>query len=60
MNKKIERSKTTRRPYRKPQLEKVGLVPEEAVLSACKVAQGPGPGTGRCNRPMPGCYTIGS
>ena len=29
-------TKTTRRPYSKPQIEKVQLVPEEAVLQGCK------------------------
>lgn len=27
-----------RKPYQKPQISKIKLVPEEAVLTACKVA----------------------
>ncbi|MEW5868422.1 MAG: hypothetical protein AB1894_04045 [Chloroflexota bacterium] len=30
----------TRKAYQKPRLEQVRLVPEEAVLSACKTADG--------------------
>jgi hypothetical protein len=33
----IKEGKTNRRPYRKPQLEQVDLVSEEAVLAACKL-----------------------
>ena len=36
----------TRRPYRKPRIERVRLQPEEAVLSACK-----NPGWGPCAPP---------
>jgi hypothetical protein len=50
-------SRKTRRPYRKPQMEQVQLVAEEAVLAACsKVNTGPkegqlcGQGGGTCNR----------
>jgi len=31
-----------RRPYQKPRLEKVSLVPEEAVLGGCKTLTGGG------------------
>ena len=48
-------TKTTKQPYRKPQLEQVQLVPEEAVLAACKNSATPGkndiacrPGTSAC------------
>ncbi len=43
--KKTEKStetKTTRQPYIKPQMEKVQLVPEEAVLVSCKIGGGGG------------------
>jgi len=33
---KEKEEKKTRRPYRKPKLERVQLVAEEAVLTACK------------------------
>jgi len=38
-------TRTNKRPYRKPQLEQVRLVLEEAVLQGCKVAGGTGPAT---------------
>jgi hypothetical protein len=37
MSQKNNTGKTNRRTYRKPQLEQVQLVVEEAVLEACKV-----------------------
>ena len=41
---KTTETKTTRRPYRKPQLEQVQLAIEEAVLQGCKAEKvGPGP-----------------
>ena len=40
----------SRRPYRKPQLEQVQLVAEEAVLVGCKTKrQIGGPDAGPCN-----------
>ena len=47
-----EKRETTRgrRPYRKPQLEQVQLVAEEAVLAQCKVKGGSGPGGGNCRQ----------
>ena len=38
-----------RRPYRKPQLEQVQLVAEEAVLVGCKTKRATGPDAGPCN-----------
>lgn len=52
MTGKKSADKTKRRMYRKPQLEEVQLVVEEAVLEACKVKSG-GPGGFICN-PKPG------
>ena len=43
-----ETAKAARRPYRPPQLEKVELVVEEAVLQMCKVGQKRGPGGDTC------------
>jgi hypothetical protein len=51
MSQKNNTGKTTRRMYRKPRIEKVQLVVEEAVLETCKV-KASGPVTG-CN-PKPG------
>lgn len=48
----IEKEKlmrTNRRPYSKPEIEQVQLIPEEAVLTSCKTSTG-GPG-----RPGVGC-----
>lgn len=39
-----------RKPYQKPEIKQVDLVPEEAVLSACKLDTGIGTG------PAPNCY----
>jgi hypothetical protein len=39
----------SRRPYRKPQLEQVKLVAEEAVLVGCKTKKATGPDAGPCN-----------
>ena len=46
--KKLE-TKTERRAYRRPQIEEVPLVPEEAGQTACKVPGTAGPGVGACN-----------
>jgi hypothetical protein len=45
-----ENVKLTKRPYRKPQLERVQLKTEEAVLAACKARDGliNAWGTGEC------------
>jgi hypothetical protein len=53
-------SHRSRKPYQKPQVQMVKLVPEEAVLAMCKadVVQG-GPGHPLC-RPIGPCVTIGS
>ena len=42
-----------RRPYRKPQLEQVQLVAEEAVLMGCKNSTGTAQNKTPCN--APGC-----
>jgi hypothetical protein len=51
-----------KRPYEKPEIKQVALRPEEAVLAACKSAQGSGgggPGGGNCRTPQP-CSSLGS
>ena len=45
-----------RKPYRKPEAVRVPLRPEEAVLGACKIASGSGPG-GACGLT---CVSAGS
>lgn len=48
-----------RKPYRKPELRKVMLKPDEAVLGYCKTDNKRGPGIGVCDSPVR-CYVIGS
>ena len=65
MNSKVKETKMTRRPYRKPQFEKVRLVPEEAVLTNCKTnATTVGPGSFQIYCSNPGgqnrCSVLGS
>jgi hypothetical protein len=40
-----------KKPYVKPQVRRVMLRPEEAVLASCKTAKVSGPGQKRCNTP---------
>jgi hypothetical protein len=47
-----------RKPYKQPQLTRVELRPEEAVLGHCKAA-GNGPASPGCASPVP-CNTPGS
>lgn len=49
----------TKKPYEKPQLTRVLLRPEEAVLGACKTSTVHGPAQTKCTQPVP-CNTIGS
>lgn len=60
MTKKTE-TKRARRSYRKPQLEQVRLVAEEAVLTNCKAVSGgsPNKATGQCNVGVL-CLSLGS
>lgn len=48
-----------RKPYVKPEITKVDLTPEEAVLGACKNGARSGPAQPRCNFPS-ACSTMGS
>ena len=54
MTKKSGEIRTHRRQYRKPQLEQVKLVLEEAVLQTCKTRTSAGPSmtcsVGTCNK----------
>jgi hypothetical protein len=52
----VEPAERRRRAYEPPELQKVPLRPEEAVLGSCKVASGSGPGA-TCGL---GCSTVGS
>ncbi|NLF13098.1 MAG: hypothetical protein GX597_15030 [Anaerolineaceae bacterium] len=48
-----------RKPYVKPEMERIQLVPEEAVLGGCKTTSGGGIGTdfpsGNCVTATPYC-----
>lgn len=50
-----------RRPYDRPEMERVRLVPDEAVLGGCKISSGGGVGTeipaGNCQTVTPACVT---
>ena len=58
MTKKTKRSES-RRPYTKPLIEKVQLVPEEAVLAACKTGSS-GPHQNHPCQHQGQCYNPGS
>jgi hypothetical protein len=47
-----------RRPYEPPQILRISLRPEEAVLGHCKIASSSGPVSGSCAALL--CRTIGS
>jgi hypothetical protein len=49
----------SRRPYVAPEVRKVHLRPEEAVLGNCKSASANGPGNAQCTVPS-SCFTSGS
>ncbi len=50
----METKEKKRKNYKKPQINQVNLIIEEAVLAACKTGLGaPGLGTQDCNHP--GC-----
>ncbi len=49
----------SKKPYVKPQVTRVLLKPEEAVLGACKSATGRGPGQTNCRTPGK-CKVLGS
>ena len=48
----------TKKPYKKPSLTKVKLVPEEAVLGVCKNETAAGPQQTQCL--IPQCFNAGS
>ncbi len=46
-----------RKSYQKPKLNQVRLIPEEAVLTACKNLGGPGGKGNKCPNLSSGCKT---
>ncbi|MCK4994624.1 MAG: hypothetical protein KAS13_06230 [Candidatus Omnitrophica bacterium] len=49
----------TKKPYRKPEITQIKLVPEETMLSGCKQVSGAGGKTERCF-PVTGACKIDS
>jgi hypothetical protein len=49
----------SKKPYAKPEVKKVRLKPEEAVLGSCKTSSVSGPGQSTCTYVAP-CSTPGS
>ncbi len=58
-NQHDDRASETRKRYVKPEIQKVDLTPEEAVLGACKNGASSGPAQPRCNFPS-ACSSMGS
>ena len=54
-----ESASSLRRPCLKPEIKKVTLTPEEAVLGACKNGTTAGPAQPMCNVPS-ACSSLGS
>jgi len=55
--------KKFRRPYRKPQMKQINLVPEEAVLVGCKSTADPSgkaAGSNNCGNRVDFCLAAGS
>jgi hypothetical protein len=57
--KKKQDSGQLKKPYSKPELSKVPLRPEEAVLAFCKIKQSTGPSKANCGIGQP-CSAQGS
>lgn len=58
-NQRDDSGSETRKRYRKPEIKKVDLTPEEAVLGSCKSGGTIGPAQPRCNIPS-ACSSMGS
>ena len=54
-----ERVEGQKKPYVRPEVRKVALKPEEAVLGACKTTSQTGPAAANCGNPIY-CYTHSS
>jgi hypothetical protein len=53
----MKKNEPKKRPYKKPEIKKVVLKPEEAVLGGCKVTSQTGPGYSNCNLASVYCNT---
>ena len=49
-----------RKPYEPPQISRVALRPDEAVLGSCKTMSVAGPIGASCGTMADGCFSIGS
>lgn len=49
-----------KKPYVKPEIRKIDLRPEEAVLGNCKMQTAAGPMRSRCTLIPGGCFTVGT
>jgi hypothetical protein len=54
-----KKNNNTKKQYEKPQIKRVELRPEEAVLGFCKTTGQYGPGSSTCQTPS-ACYSGGS
>jgi hypothetical protein len=56
----MENGQKQKQPYVKPEIRKIELRPEEAVLGNCKMQTAAGPFRSRCTTFPGGCFTIGT
>jgi hypothetical protein len=59
MDTNISERSDGKKPYVKPEVKRVMLRPEEAVLASCKTSAVSGPGQMRCNMPS-ACSSLAS
>ena len=50
-NERESKSERVKKPYQKPEIRKIELRPEEAVLGGCKIASSSGPAQATCTVP---------
>ncbi len=53
-----EEASDDRRPYKKPEIRRVTLKPEESLVAGCKTLAGSSPAASPCN--VNTCATLGS
>jgi hypothetical protein len=60
MSENLDPKLPLRRAYKKPEMERVSLRPDEAVLGNCKSVAAAGPGGSSNCMPIGTCFTQGS
>jgi hypothetical protein len=60
MSEKSDPKTQQRRTYKKPEMVRVSLRPEEAVLGTCKSGSAAGPGGSSTCMPVAPCFSLGS